>query len=239
MLIKKLEEQLRIEILSRDLYVNSLKKIRDKGISDDIKRILGDEIDHIGIVKELISVVRDYKKPIKEVKAKKEAEPKVQFKDLAPLLLLYKTEDYMHSLISVIKDISRERKIAYVSYNKIPKYLKELLRDNKFDMSRIVFINGVGIESGEDMNVRPEDLTKLSIIINETAETVKGVMAVVDTISAFSTYHSNKIICQFVALMNDRARSGGYGIIWVAIDNKEEKPLNMKLAALCDKTVRM
>lgn len=239
-LLDKLKEQLRIEILSKDVYLESLKKIKDRGIHDDIKHILGEEIEHIGIVKELIDTVKNYKKPIKEAKAKKEKTwYKAPFKNLAPLLLLYKTEDYMHGLISLIKDISRGRMIVYVSYNKIPKYLKELLIENKFDMSKIMFINGVSIQSNEDINIRPEDLTKLSISMNEAAETIKDITIIVDTISAFSTYHSNKVICQFVASMNDKARNSGYGLIWVAIDNPEDKSLNLKIAALCDKTIRI
>jgi len=237
-LLNKLEEQLKIEIMSKDVYLEFLKKIKDKEIHDDIKHILGEEIKHIGIVNELIDLVKGYNKPIREYKGKK-VEPKVQFKGLAPSLLLYKTEDYMHSLISIIRDISNERRIIYVSYNKIPKYIKELLRENKFDIGRITFINGVGIESDEGINIRPEDLTKLSIAINQATEKIKDVTIIVDTISAFSTYHSNKIICQFVASMNDKARNGNYGLIWVTIDSIEDKPLNLKLAALCDKTIRM
>ena len=104
--------------------------------------------------------------------------------------------------------------------------------------TNLVALIFVDIKSDEDINIRPEDLTKLSIIINETAKKLKNVTVVVDTISAFSTYHNDKTICQFVASMNDRARNEGYGIVWVAIDEPTERPLNLKLSQICDKTIK-
>ena len=169
---------------------------------------------------------------------KRSEETKFTIKGEIILFLIYKTEDYMYKLISLLKQLSNERKIIYISYNKIPKYIKKVLKENKFDMKNIVFINGVDIKSDEDINIRPEDLTKLSIIINETAKKLKNVTVVVDTISAFSTYHNDKTICQFVASMNDRARNEEYSIIWVAIDEPAERPLNLKLSQLCDKTIK-
>src|SRR3989344_4139284 len=219
-ILKKLREQLALEELSRDTYHEFLKKIDNKKINSDVVGIYNQEIEHIKVVNEIIDIISKYKDSIKETKKeiKRSEETKFTIKGEIILFLIYKTEDYMYKLISLLKQLSNERKIIYISYNKIPKYIKKVLKENKFDMKNIVFINGVDIKSDEDINIRPEDLTKLSIIINETAKTMKDVTIIIDTISAFSTYHNNKTICQFVASMNDRARNEEYSIIWVAID---------------------
>ena len=238
-ILKKLREQLALEELSRDTYYAFLKKIDNKKINSDIAGIYNQEIEHIKIVNEMVDILSKYKIPIKETKKeiKERRETNLTLKGEIILLLIYKTEDYIHKFISFLIQLN-ERKMIYISYNKIPKYIKKVLKEHKFDVKKIVFINGVDIKSDEDINIRPEDLTKLSIIINETAKKLKNVTVVVDTISAFSTYHNDKTICQFVASMNDRERNEGYGIVWVAIDEPAERPLNLKLSQICDKTIK-
>ena len=234
-LIEKLKDQLNIEILSRGLYANFLKKIKDKKINKTISWIRQQEIEHIKIVNDLLDLVGAYKNKVEQVK--KESKKNKILEEGNALMLLSPLEEYMHKIIGHIKEIISEKKIVYISYNKIPKYTKKVLKEHGINLSDILFINCSGSKS-EEINIEPSNLTQLSIVITEAVDKLKNPFIIVDTLSAFSIYNSNNMIEKFVSSLNDKARQGDYQILWVSIDDEDEKTLNSKISQLVDKVIR-
>lgn len=239
-LIDRLEKQLDVEIIARDFYKDLMEKIEEGEINKDIKEITDDEIEHISVVEELIKIVENYKKPIQERPGIKSQEELVgeNFEKGNVILLLSRVENYMHEIVSILKELIKENKVVYISYNKIPKYTKKILAAHGINPEDMLFINCVAIESKGDINVKPDDLTGISIEITQARKKFKDIVVLVDTLSGFSTYHNVKTISQFVASVNDKARNEDYRILWVAIDDPSESELNSKIAQICDEVVR-
>ncbi|MBI4448077.1 hypothetical protein HY643_03795, partial [Candidatus Woesearchaeota archaeon] len=242
-LINKLAEQLGCEIAARDFYGGVIKKLSDDKIISVLKEIRGEEIKHVKIVENLQNIVKNYNMPLTKVVEKKLPKNDALLKKISGgeqvLLLISKVEDYVQYILFILNNLVNKKRVIYISYNKLPKYLKALLKSHNINASNIFFINCANISSDSDLVIGPEDLTKLSIGVAEAVKNFKDVVVLVDTVSSFSVYHNTNTICQFVASMNDAARNKGYQIIWVAVDDPSNKPLNSALSQLCDKIVKM
>lgn len=232
-LLEKLKNNLGLEILARDTYTRLLQQVKDTTITRVVANIRDEEITHIIIVKKLIDLVSGqkeaaYKKPV----VKKED----IFKNCNTILLVSGVETYMHYVLGLVEAL--KKKIIYISYNKIPKYIKNIMQEHGISPKNMVFINCIGVDIEGDINIRPEDLTKLSLAIKETTSKLKDCLVIVDMVPAFSIYNSTNIICRFVALINDDARKNNYRVLWISTDDPNEKELNSKISQFCDKTVR-
>jgi rubrerythrin len=241
-LIKLLKNQLGLEIISRDLYTKFLKEIDNKNFNKIISKIEHDEEMHIQIVKEMIKIVEDYG-AVKEKKIKETGQEVKNSKIIShanSILLLTDLETYMFKIKRILKENLKEssKKAVYVSYNKLPKYTKQILEEYKINTKQIIFINCVGVSFGDDISIDPQDLTKLAITINNTVTDLKNPLVVVDTVSAFSVYHNVDLISKFVSSINDSARRKGYTILWVALKSESGADFNSKLASFCDKVIK-
>lgn len=237
-LIMKLEEQLKIEENSKNIYEKFVEKIDDNKVSGKIKKIIKDEIEHIVFVKEMLEIVKKYKKSINpKIKGKKE---KIIISEkYDSVLVKCKIENYPKQMVSLLKEATERQKVIYISYNKVMNYIEKLLKEDKVSLNNIVFIGSVPGGNGENMNIDPRDLTKLSIEINIAAGKLKNVLVIVDSISAFSTYHNNNTIAHFVASMNQKALENKYRILWFSLGGVEKNKINNIIAPLCDSYIKI
>lgn len=141
-----------------------------------------------------------------------------------------------NQVILVLEKWTKEKKAIYLSYNKMPKHTKQVLSKAGADMDNIIFVNCSNVESDNDININPHDLTQMSITINNKITDPGSTLLVVDAISAFTTYHTENRIIAFVAWMNDRSRKRGYKTLWVTMNDSSLKTLNRKIAEICDET---
>ena len=234
-LLGKLEHNLELEILARDTYTKLLQRIKDADITKAVTHIRDEEINHIIVVKKLLDIVKTHK----EAAYKKPAPAKKEdlFEGCNTILLVSRMDTYMHHVLDLVK--GTEKKTIYVSYNKIPKYIKSIMQEHKINLSNIIFINCIGVDVKGDINIKPEDMTKLSIAIKETTNRLRDCIVIIDMLPAFSIYNSLNIISQFVALINDDARKNNYSVLWLSTDDPTEKALNSKISQFCDKTVKL
>ncbi len=188
------------------------------------------------------------KKRIKEKKEKYLPKKEKQIKKAfigsnATLLISTDATKYVYKILSIFGKLIRNKKIVYVSYNKLPKYTKRILQRHKINLDDASFINCVSerpvVKSEKEINVHLEDLTQLSIAITDSVKDPKTTVVIVDTISGFSAHHHTDVINQFVASMNDKARDKNYKILWISIDYPSEKELNTKISQLCDETIKI
>ncbi len=236
-LLEKLKQNLGVEILARDTYTKFLQQIKDADLIKTISQIRDEEINHIGIVNSLVGLVSEYEQAvsIKEPKKKKED----IFKNCNAILMVAGIEIYMHHVLNILKNIADKTRIIYVSYNKIPKYIKSILQEHQISPSKVFFINCISADIKNGVNISPEDLTTISIAIKEATARLKDCIVVVDMLPSFTTYHDIKVIGRFVASINDDARKNSYYILWVSTNEPSENALNAKMAELCDKTIRL
>lgn len=240
-LLDALDKQLMTEIDAQRVYRGFLKKIDNKEITGHIKKIIIDEIEHIAIVEDMIKIVKEYQKPVKELKAtgKKGKELKNILEGGNSILVLCNIEGYTDKILMFLKKLTEQKKhIIYISYNKIPKYIKKLIEERKIDLGDITFINCSGGEDAEAINIRPEALTELSLAITGLADRFKNIAIIVDTISAFSIYNSIEIISKFIASISNSARKRNFIVLWMN-NNPEDKIFNSKIANLCDSVVNL
>ncbi len=237
-LIKKLEEQWKIEKKSEELYQGYVSKFKDEKIKERIVKIINDEKKHQKVVEAMLKRVKSYKE---EVKERLETEDKIKeyIQNGNAIILISKIGEYMKRIISALKAVQDERKIIYVSYNKLPKYTKKLFEQYNIDLHKIQFINCVeSLNNDNDIYIHPGELTKLAITLTKLIKELKNPIVIVDTISGFTTYNTRDTIIQFVASLNDLARNKEYIILWIAIEEESESSLNSKLSQLCDETIR-
>jgi len=234
--LKALKEQFKIEKQSRDKYRSLIKKIDDKKIVDKVKIIIKAEIRHMKIVDDMIYITNGYKIPLKE--KNKKVGKNILFNKIDSansLLLISDVEKYIHDIINIFNYL-KDFNLVYVSFNKISKFAKKILKEHNFNIKKITFINCIGMSDGNDINVNPADLTELAIQIN-TLMKKKNTCILVDTISAFTVFHNNQMISSFVGGINDKARITDTKIIWVAFGDKEEEVLNKMLLQICDEKI--
>ncbi len=237
-ILKKLEQQYELERLAKVTYDKYLTQIDDASICKVIKGIRDDEVDHMNICKEMISLIEQYTEKV-VVKEEKAGPLEKGWKGANALILLSGIEKYMYQIVRFIKGLT-SKNFLYISYNKLPKFTKQVLQEHNINLSKVLFVNCVGGGgSSEDINLKPESLTTLALTISQFSEKAKNIVVVVDNISSFTTYHPAKTIAQFVSSVNDKAREKGYVILWVAIDSPNDRDLNQKLASLCDKVIRL
>ena len=147
-------------------------------------------------------------------------------------------DNYASKIVELVSELtSNKENIIYLSFNKIPEHIKKKFASHGIKMNKILFISCAGVET-EDISVMPDDLTKLSIAISESVKMVKKPVLIVDTISAFSIYHPNNTICKFVSSINEKSAKEDYWVIWVSIEDSNNKRLNESIAPLCDEVIK-
>lgn len=234
---EKLNAQLKIEKDSSRLYDSFIRKIDIPEIKNKIIQIRDDEIKHARLVAEMISLIKDKPKVSVSKGEEKTIDTGGFIDDYSSLIVMTNVEQYSHTVVNIIKKL--DMNCIYLSFNKIPKYTKKLLIDHDVDIGKIKFISCIKVP-GRDITVDPENLTELSVTLEKLMKRMKDKFFVlVDTISAFSSYHSINLIQRFVSSINPKVGKYGSGIVWVAIDDESEKELNDKISPLCDKVIRL
>lgn len=243
-LLTKLKKQLELEVKARDLYSNYIKQIKDKSITSKIEKIRDEEIEHIEAVKRMIDIVKNYTEKIKkeiilETKNEAKVAEKITSKSNISLVLLSPQSRYMNELIKVVSKFIKDKSIVYISYNKISKYIKDVLEKHKVKTKDILFIDCTMVKNPESININPEDISSLAIAVNESAKKIGNSIAIFDTVSTMMLYYSKNTVLQFVASINNNARKNGFSVLWLAVDEPENKGLNDQIQILCDQTYKL
>lgn len=235
---EKLEKQLEIEKKAVKLYATFIQKLEDSKIEGELINIRDGKLEHIRLVEEMSSMLKSYAPKIKIAKSKDANIEMDGFIDkFSSLFIMIHIDNYPQTIMNIIKEL--DKSCIYLSFNKVPKYTKKLLAEHGIEVKKIKFINCIKA-SGEDITVDPEDLTKMSIVLEDMMKKTKeDFFVLVDPISAFPVYHEMNKILRFVSFINSKAACHNSGIIWVSIDDENENALNNKVGQLCDKVMKI
>jgi len=235
---EKLKKQLKIEQDSISLYDNFINNIADKEIRNKIIKIRNDEVEHEQLVRDTLKLL-DGQKP-KIIEKKKSKLPFLNgFADkFNSIFVVTGIDKYPNTVTNIINDLGIN--CIYISFNKLPKYTKALLKDHGINVDKIKFVTCVKSQNKEYTFIDPESLTDLAILLEELVEKVKDKIYIfVDTISSFSIYHSTEIISKFVSSINLKTEEHNIGVVWLAISNESEKGFDIKISQLCDKRIEL
>ncbi|MBS3155027.1 ferritin-like domain-containing protein [Candidatus Woesearchaeota archaeon] len=235
---EKLKKQLKIEQDSISLYDNFINNIADKEIRNKIIKIRNDEVEHEQLVRDTLKLL-DGQKP-KIIEKKKSKLPFLNgFADkFNSIFVVTGIDKYPNTVTNIINDLGID--CIYISFNKLPKYTKALLKDHGINVDKIKFVTCVKSQNKEYTFIDPESLTDLAILLEELVEKVKDKIYIfVDTISSFSIYHSTEIISKFVSSINLKTEEHNIGVVWLAISNESEKGFDIKISQLCDKRIEL
>lgn len=239
-LLEKLGIQLELEQMMHKKYKDVLSELSDATLTGMFSRIVRDEENHERMLTELILLIEGYDKPINP---ERRASPRkwnvlTLLNTVNAVLFLSPLHSYMRNLLEIIEGYNGGRNIIYVSYSKLPKHVKALLTERGVNLANYHFIDCVEMPAPEDTVVPPHSLEDLSIAITQKVIETENPLVVIDTISSFSIYHNDNLISSFVANMNDKARTMGYRILWVGVDEPSFQDLNAQLTQLADETIK-
>lgn len=230
--LKKLvEKQLEIEKNSIKEYTEFLKVLGEEE-SEIVSHVIEEERQHVQIVMEMKELLKEYEGFFKGESLQWKS---FSASDLSSAMLLVSSvEDYIYKVITFLKSVSKFRNVVYVSYNKVPEMMKKELDDEEVDTSNIEFVT---CSKWSDEFIDPSNLEAVSSRIAEKTVSMENVLVVVDNITAFTSYHGNKDITDFVSNNNQLVQQNGNEILWIAVDQPSKKQLVEQVSALCEKQI--
>jgi hypothetical protein len=239
-LLQKLKKQFDLEKGASEAYSSVSKKFTDKKLKVDFDFIAKQEIEHMNDVQEIIDLISGYKKGVNVDKIEISETSSVKaIESSQALILIGDLGSYLNKLMVFVKQISGANNILYVSFNKMPSFIKSAFNEHKISISKIKFISCATVESKGDITIRPEDLTQLSISLTEETQKKKDSIVLIDSITSFSTFHTPEKITKFVSVINDKARSGQFKVVWVALSDADTKGVIEKITPVCDKSAKL
>ena len=224
-----LERQEKIEKSAVKKYPEYLD-VLNEDMSKKVEEIIEEEKEHVDIVKEMKDIFESYG-------GKFESESSellnLSESDLnSAMIVVSPVENYMYKIINFIRSVSDIRNIGYLSYNKVPSMIKNELELNDFDVSKIEFLSCTSTRGPE--NINPKSLTDISLGLKKELKK-DNVLVLVDSITSFTSNHSEKAIRNFVSSINDFARTEDREVLWVAVDTEKNRELINSLVQLCDR----
>ncbi|MBS3087933.1 hypothetical protein J4226_05045 [Candidatus Pacearchaeota archaeon] len=140
-------------------------------------------------------------------------EKKISFKMLEKkmanegvLIIVVPKVGYAKRLVKIVKIVEKQNeKICYVSANKPRKSLIETFASEGIDRKRILVVDCIAGEFGEEGGVAgetifistPKDLTRLSLVIGEVIKSDSDIVFV-DSLSTFMLYNPGLTVVRFV-----------------------------------------
>ncbi len=166
-------------------------------------------------------------------------------RDSAVYLLLVEPADYAGATVDVIRRLIRENaSIIYISINKPAMAIKERLKESEVDSRGIYFIdcaaaavNGETERKDKLLSIAPQNLTGLSLAINELLDELPGKKAVVfDSMNTLVVYNPLATVEKFAHFTANKIRLKGASCVLISTGELTKDLLSL-LEGICDKTI--
>ena len=157
------------------------------------------------------------------------------------VLILSDSTHYMENNLSVMKELLKAHELCiYVTINKPAESLMALFKENGLDPQRFYFVDcvselvGSRKKSPNVISVSPQNLTGLSIAINEMISGLKGKKFVfLDSLSTLAVFHSTGNVQKFYHFLTNKIRVSQLKGIFLSV----EKDLSLEVLSLLEKVV--
>ena len=164
------------------------------------------------------------------------------------MLILVNAEKALKSTVRTIKLLTKEGKGIYVTLNRPYDSIKEILKKNNVDTSKLFFIDCI-TESASGKSRRTKDclfissiknLTELSIAITQAIHLLskeKNKFLYLDALSTFFIYHSAPTVTKFSHLLMSKLKLELLTSIFLSVESEMDERIKSRIISFCDKVI--
>ncbi|MBI2564689.1 hypothetical protein HYV79_01730 [Candidatus Woesearchaeota archaeon] len=157
-------------------------------------------------------------------------------------------ENYKQTTISIIKFLVEKLKLKgiYVTLNTPCFFLKNILKQNKIDISKLFFIDCISKHSGltdlSHVNCSfvkgPQSLTELSLAISSALNCGDFSFLLFDSVSTLFIYNDLELTAKFLHyIINNQIRTSSVAGLFIFVEDDASKLLIATISQFCDKLI--
>ncbi len=151
------------------------------------------------------------------------------------------------SMKSVKFFLERGMSAVVLSSNRPYTNLLDIYKKNNIDTEKVIILDGVsrGKNSGKNKNVvfldNLNDLTDISIILNETLQKLKGKRSflLIDSITSMLIYNDPRVFAKFIHSVLVKMRINNESGILFSLEDETKKEIRAEIAQLCDRVIKI
>ncbi|MFQ6075799.1 MAG: hypothetical protein ACE5Z5_06665 [Candidatus Bathyarchaeia archaeon] len=236
-LLALLEEILALEKEAEALYNGYLQTIEDESIARRLARIRDDEVGHVQIASDLITLIRYEEYP-------RIREGFKGFTAGSATLVSCTVDRYVKANSAVLRHLVNERgfRCIYVAVNKPSTTLTNVFAKEGIDVEKVSFIDCTTLDLGDEKKivVRPDNPTDLSMAIDGLARKIPGNKFVhFDTISTCYIFHPSNLVERFALSQVHSLEAQRVGLVLVAVKEEIDDKALARLTTFCDNKVEL
>jgi len=159
------------------------------------------------------------------------------------ILNILDSESYFNGIIKIIKK-NRNKNIIYVTTNKPYSFIENILKKNKINTNKILFIDCISKQIKEKTDKEPENcvfisspqnLTEISIAVNESIKNIKGdKVMLLDSLSILLIYNDASTIGKFSNFLLNKMRAADVDSVVLALESDAGKDIIKQIESFVD-----
>ncbi len=162
------------------------------------------------------------------------------------VLALIPSIEYNKHLVKMVKELSKEGSICYVTLNKTFDSLIELFEKKRINVKNIVFVDAITktFRHVPDQTEKvyfcssPEALTEISIAINKLLEH-NFKFLIFDSLTNLIIYAEREPVAKFIASLINKIKTSNTRAIFYAVRIEEQKELINEASMFVDKVIEL
>lgn len=163
------------------------------------------------------------------------------------IILAIMGESYQQSIKEMVEEVQKEyKKICYITVNKPYIALTQMLKENKADPSKILFIDAITKTVMRPKTAdncifisSPAALTELSITVTKTCKNYQPELVFIDSLSSFLVYEKGPPLVKFSHSLINGFRQYGTKAIMVILQEDYDDSLLKDLKMFVDKVIKV
>ncbi|MCL4372662.1 hypothetical protein M1384_01205 [Candidatus Parvarchaeota archaeon] len=169
---------------------------------------------------------------------------------MSTLLYILKPEDYLAETIKILKGVSKDYVVIYVTTNKLYSGLKEVFLKNGINIKNIFFIDCVSknvdknVKAKEDENVvfldSASNLTNISIAIIESIKvTGNKKILFLDSLSTLALFNDVKVLQKFSYYIVNEMAVMGCDTAILTLESDMDKNIVEMVKSIVDQVIKL
>ena len=165
------------------------------------------------------------------------------------MLYILKPQEYVSDSIRILKDLTREHVVIYVTSNKPYSSAVKLFKSESVSTDNMFFIDCISKRVGEPpdeginnvvMLESPENLTSLSIAITESINKIEGKKALfMDSLSTLALFNDVKVLEKFSQYIINKMSLMDCEMAILTLEDDTNKTIIDLVSSIVDKVVKM
>lgn len=161
------------------------------------------------------------------------------------ILFIVTYKSYQAELVRIAKSVSKRfRRIVYISLNKPAEKIVKILKENKVDTKKILFIDGVtksvkadAANHGIIFIHSPDNIKEFEAELDEILEKEKLECLVYDSLSAMAIYDNHTEVIKFVHDLITRLMTTHTNAEFICLSDNINSPCVRYVSTLADKVI--